>query len=284
MIFGQGDLRELIESRLRNFRVLVVANREPYIHIYKNGSPHCILPASGMASALDPVMRACGGTWVAHGSGEADRDVVDEHDRVRVPPEDPSYTLRRVWLTPEQEEGYYYGLANGGLWPLCHIAFTRPLFDPRDWESYREVNRLFADAVLEEAGAEPAFVFIQDYHFGLLPRLLKQANPGSSSPSSGTSPGPTARSSAPSPGTRSCSTACWATTCSASTSTTTARTSSTPSTGGSRPASIPTGSRSTAAAAARWSGRSPSASTSRRTTGRLAATGSRLPWTAGAGS
>src|SRR5690242_9152228 len=122
-------------------------------------------------------MRATGGTWVAHGSGDADLLAVDDYDRVAVPPEDPSYTLRRVWLDPDLEERYYYGLANEGLWPLCHIAFQRPKFRRADWEAYREANRIFAEAVLEEADGEPAFVFIQDYHFALLPRMLKDQNP-----------------------------------------------------------------------------------------------------------
>ena len=123
------------------------------------------------------MLRACQGTWVAHGSGDADRAVVDAHDRVSVPPENPSFTLRRVWLNELQEARYYYGLSNQGLWPLCHIAFTRPVFNPEDWQAYREVNALFARAVLEEADGKPAFVFIQDYHFALLPRLLKDSNP-----------------------------------------------------------------------------------------------------------
>jgi trehalose 6-phosphate synthase len=114
---------------------------------------------------------------VANGSGSADRETVDEKDRIGVPPEDPHYTLRRVWLTPLQEERYYYGLANRALWPLCHIVFTRPVFRPEDWQAYREVNDLFARAFLEEAGEEPAFVFIQDFHFALLPRMLKERNP-----------------------------------------------------------------------------------------------------------
>ena len=177
MVWCQDDLHRLIEEKLSGHRVVVVANREPYIHKYEGDSIQLIRPASGMASALDPVMLACDGTWVGHGSGDADRAVVDEHDRIRVPPENPRYTLRRVWLTAEQEEGFYYGLANGGLWPLCHITFTRPRYDPNDWEAYREVNRLFAEAVLEEVGAEPAFVFIQDFHFCLLPRMLKDAHP-----------------------------------------------------------------------------------------------------------
>ncbi len=177
MVFTQNNLHQLIEEKMSEYQFIVVANREPFIHRYDGLNITVLNPASGMASALHPVMLACDGTWVAHGSGDADRAVVDEHDRIRVPPEDPRYTLRRVWLTPEQEEGYYYGLANGGLWPLCHITFTRPRFAPHDWEKYREVNQLFADAVLEEVGDEPAFVFVQDFHLCLLPRMLKQANP-----------------------------------------------------------------------------------------------------------
>jgi trehalose 6-phosphate synthase len=167
----------MIDERFRGHKLIIVANREPYIHRFNGDEIECIKPASGMATALDPIVRACGGTWVAHGSGNADRNMVDALDHVAVPPDDPCYTLRRVWLTKEQEEGYYYGVANNGLWPLCHNTFTRPVFNPRHWDTYRNVNALFAKVVLEEAANKPAFVFIQDYHFGLLPRMLKEANP-----------------------------------------------------------------------------------------------------------
>src|SRR5262249_24177364 len=150
-------------TKMTDYQMIVVANREPYIHRLVDGRVECIRPASGMAAALDPVMRASGGVWVGHGSGDADRRMVDEADHVRGPPEDPSFTLRRVWLTKEDEDGYYHGLANSGLWPLCHIAFTRPVFEPQHWEIYRRVNASFGDAVLEEADDRPTFVFIQDY-------------------------------------------------------------------------------------------------------------------------
>jgi alpha,alpha-trehalose-phosphate synthase [UDP-forming] len=169
-------LHDLIREKLQDYKLIIVANREPYIHRFVGSQIECIKPASGMASALDPILRACGGVWVAHGSGNADREVVDERNRVAVPPEDPKYLLRRVWLTKEQEEGYYYGMSNEGLWPLCHITFTRPIFNPRHWEIYRQVNRLFCEAILEEVDNKPAFVFIQDYHFALLPRMLKESN------------------------------------------------------------------------------------------------------------
>src|SRR5579872_1512297 len=176
-MWTQAALQDLVGEELRGAKFIVVSNREPYAHTWADGEIHCGQPASGLATALDPLLRACGGVWVAHGSGDADAAVVDHADHVSVPPDDPMYTLRRVWLSKRLEQEYYYGLANEGLWPLCHAAFQRPIFRPQDWESYREANRIFADAVLEEAGDERAFVFIQDYHFGLLPRMLKDRNP-----------------------------------------------------------------------------------------------------------
>jgi alpha,alpha-trehalose-phosphate synthase [UDP-forming] len=175
--WSRETLHELIDTRFRDLRFIAVSNREPYIHQHIGSDIECIQPASGLTVALDPILRATGGTWVAHGAGNADREMVDSHDHVLVPEGDPSYTLRRVWLDQETEERYYYGLANEGLWPLCHAAFQRPVFRLKDWESYRKANQLFAEAVLEEAAGGPALVFIQDYHFALLPRILKKRNP-----------------------------------------------------------------------------------------------------------
>ena len=172
-MWTKDALQQLIQTKLADYRFMVVANREPYQHRYKAGRIECIAPASGMVSALDPILRATGGVWIGHGSGNADRAMSDLHGRIQVPPDHPDYTLRRVWLTKDQEEGYYNGLSNSGLWPLCHQVFTRPQFLPQHWQTYSEVNESFAAAVLEEAGAQLAFVFIQDYHFGLLPRMLR---------------------------------------------------------------------------------------------------------------
>ncbi len=171
------DLHNLIAERLAGVKFIVVSNREPYIHRHSGNGIECILPASGMATAIDPIMRASEGIWVAHGGGDADRLVVDQHDHIRVPPGEESYTLRRVWLDAATERGYYMGLSNSGIWPLCHIVYQRPKFRQSDWDDYRRANQIFADAVIEEAGDGPAFVFIQDYHFALLPRMLKQRNP-----------------------------------------------------------------------------------------------------------
>jgi trehalose 6-phosphate synthase len=170
-------LQELIEAKLRGYRFILVSNREPYLHRYDSHEIECVQPASGLSTALEPIMRACGGVWIAHGSGDADRAMVDARNCVSVPPDEPRFTLRRVWLTEQQERLYYDGLANQGLWPLCHIVFTRPAFNPAEWRAYREVNEIFARAVVEEAGDAPALVFIQDYHFALLPRLVKRENP-----------------------------------------------------------------------------------------------------------
>jgi trehalose-6-phosphate synthase len=167
-----------LRTRLEDSHLFVVSNREPYMHMHNGKALDVVVPPSGLVTALEPVLDACDGTWIAHGSGNADAEVVDAHDRLRVPPEDPRYSLRRVWLTKQEEEGYYYGFANEGLWPLCHIAHTRPLFRAADWQAYQDVNRKFTGAVLEEIEdvAKPV-VLVQDYHFALLPRLIKEKRP-----------------------------------------------------------------------------------------------------------
>ncbi|MEZ0169283.1 trehalose-6-phosphate synthase [Microvirga sp. TS319] len=171
-------LRAALSNELSGSEVIVVSNREPYIHNRtENGGISLQIPASGLVSALEPVVRACGGTWVAHGSGTADRDTVDANDRVPVPPSQPTYTLRRVWLTDEEQDGYYYGAANEGLWPLCHIAFVRPVFREQDWQYYRSVNEKFADAIVAEAKREDPIILVQDYHFALLPRMIRNRLP-----------------------------------------------------------------------------------------------------------
>jgi trehalose-6-phosphate synthase len=171
------SLRTLLHKQLVGERILVVSNREPYIHLLKDGQIEVHRPASGLVTAVEPVMRACSGTWIAHGGGSADRNTVDGKDRVRVPPHKPEYNLRRVWLTKEEEDGYYYGFANEGLWPLCHIAHVRPVFRTTDWEQYEKINQRFADAVVEEADSDNPVVLVQDYHFALLPAMIRKALP-----------------------------------------------------------------------------------------------------------
>jgi trehalose 6-phosphate synthase len=193
MAMTAAQLSAAFRDRFRDTRLIVVANREPYVHHRRVRPARGLLdflrrrkqrvsiewdrPASGLVTALDPVMRACGGTWVAHGGGSGDRESADDDGRLRVPPDRPAYVLRRMWLTPEEERGYYYGLANNALWPLCHIVYARPEFNESDWQQYVAVNRRFADAVMEEAGDGRAVVFVQDYHFALLPRMVKDARP-----------------------------------------------------------------------------------------------------------
>ena len=175
--WGPDSLRAILRDDLKGDEVIIVSNREPYIHVRRNERVEVQRPASGLVTALEPVMRACSGTWIAHGSGSADREVVDDGDRVMVPPEQPAYRLRRVWLTKEEEAGYYYGFANEGLWPLCHIAHTRPVFRAPDWEQYRAANRRFAQAVEQESKTENPIVLVQDYHFALLPRMIRDRLP-----------------------------------------------------------------------------------------------------------
>ena len=158
--------------------MIVVSNREPYMHIHDGKEIKCIVPASGMITAMEPILKACSGLWIASGTGDADRETVDKHDKVQVPPDEPKYTLKRLWLTKEEEDHFYYGFSNEGLWPLCHIAHTRPVFRIDDWNHYKKVNEDFARAVLEETqDEEQPFILIQDFHFALLPELIKKEKP-----------------------------------------------------------------------------------------------------------
>ena len=172
------SLHDLLSGALPGAEVIILSNREPYIHNRgADGEVMLQTPASGLVSALEPVMRATGGTWIAHGSGDADRDTVDRHDRLPVPPDAPAYTLRRVWITDEEQDGYYYGLANEGLWPLCHIAFVRPVFREADWRAYEKINERFAEAAAREARTEDPIVLVQDYHFALAPKMIRERLP-----------------------------------------------------------------------------------------------------------
>jgi trehalose 6-phosphate synthase len=171
-------LKQTLRRYLRGEKIIIVANREPYIHEHVPGGGVSVLhPASGLVTALEPVMRACSGVWIAHGSGSADRDTADAQGHVQVPPGEAAYLIRRVWLSDEEVRGYYYGFANEGLWPLCHIADIRPIFRSEDWRQYQAVNQKFADAVAAEVDIEDPIVLVQDYHLALVPRLIRERLP-----------------------------------------------------------------------------------------------------------
>jgi trehalose-6-phosphate synthase len=176
-VWNPEMLRSVLRNELAGDEVLLVSNREPYIHMYQDDGIAIRHPASGLVTAMEPIMRACSGTWIAHGSGTADKATVDGDDHIEVPPDNPAYTLRRIWLTEDEERGYYYGFANEGLWPLCHIAHVRPIFRTNDWDQYVHVNERFAEAVCSEAKTDDPIVLVQDYHFALLPRFIHERMP-----------------------------------------------------------------------------------------------------------
>ena len=171
-------LKQTLNRDLHGEKIVILANREPYIHNRTDdGGVEVQHPASGLVTALEPIMRACSGVWVAHGSGSADRETVDRNDHVRVPPDEKSYHIRRVWLSDEEVRGYYYGVSNEGLWPLCHMAHARPIFRAEDWQQYRAVNQKFADAVCSEVDSKDPIILVQDYHFALAPAMIRKRLP-----------------------------------------------------------------------------------------------------------
>jgi len=177
-VWTREQLQATVKERFQDTLLVVVSNREPYIHTFGEDGVTWRRPASGIVTALDPVMHAVdNGLWVALASGSADRQTADARGCLGVPPDDPSYTLKRVWLPKDILEGYYYGFANEALWPLSHLVYRRPTFRTRDWECYQQANRAFAKAILEEVEGKRAFIWIQDYHFCLLGQYLHEARP-----------------------------------------------------------------------------------------------------------
>ncbi|TKS59489.1 MAG: alpha,alpha-trehalose-phosphate synthase [Nitrospira sp.] len=177
MSWKPATLKTILNDHLAGDEVLIVSNREPYIHNWNEQHIDIQVPASGVVTALEPVMRACSGVWIAHGSGSADREVVDVRSHVRVPPDDPAYEIRRIWMSSEEEDGYYYGFANEGLWPLCHLAHVRPIFRSSDWKQYKVINERFAMAIIEEVKTDNPVVLVQDYHLALVPKIVRDQLP-----------------------------------------------------------------------------------------------------------
>ena len=170
-------LRTVLQTQYADDEIIVVSNRQPYSHERRGDEIVVAQPASGLVTALEPVLRAASGTWIAHGSGSADVEVSDREGRVQVPPDQPAYTLRRIWLTTEQVRGYYEGFANEGLWPLCHIAHVRPVFRADDWRHFVDVSQRFADAVVKSAKRPDPLVLVQDYHMPLVPQMIRDRLP-----------------------------------------------------------------------------------------------------------
>ncbi|MFA7309630.1 MAG: trehalose-6-phosphate synthase [Candidatus Paceibacterota bacterium] len=171
-------LREFIQAYLKDRPIFVVSNGEPYVNTKVKSKIEWKVPAGGVITAIEPVMEACGGMWIAHGSGNADKEMVDAESKLRVPHEEPKYTLKRVWLTPKEVKGYYNGFSNEALWPLCHMAHVRPQFRSEDWLEYKKVNALFAKKLLEEIRqVEHPIILVQDYHLALVPAMIKKSRP-----------------------------------------------------------------------------------------------------------
>ncbi len=177
MTWTPQTLKTILHEYLAGDEIMIVSNRQPYIHHREQDRIEVQVPASGLVTALEPIMRACSGVWIAHGSGNADREAVDARGHVRVPPDHPYYSIRRIWISAEEEAGYYYGFANEGLWPLCHLAHVRPVFRSSDWQQYKAINERFAMAVIEEAKTDNPVVLVQDYHLALAPQMIRSHLP-----------------------------------------------------------------------------------------------------------
>lgn len=172
------DVQGLVKSKLKGYKFIIVSNREPYIHMYTPDGVQVKTPAGGLTAALDPLMQATGGIWVAGGSGDADRENVDAQNRCRVPPANPKYVLKRVWMSKNEVDKFYFGFSNQTLWPLCHNVFREPIFEKSFWNGYKQSNALYAEAVRQETkGIDKAFIWFHDYHLGLAPKMVRNGAP-----------------------------------------------------------------------------------------------------------
>ncbi|RLG19836.1 trehalose-6-phosphate synthase [Candidatus Micrarchaeota archaeon] len=170
-------LRRIVKDKINDRQLLVLSYREPYTHYYEAGEIKHRKNTGGLVAALDPVMKACGGTWIACGETEADREAVDKEDKVCVPFDGDDYDLRRIWLSKEERNAFIRGVSNRALWPLMHFVYVRPYFDEEQWKVYRKMNKRFAEAAIQEAKEKNAFIWIQDYHLALCAKYIKDEMP-----------------------------------------------------------------------------------------------------------
>lgn len=175
-ITTRDSLLDLVGKKLKDRKLILVSNREPYAHVFQGEKIGVIRNAGGLTIALDSIAQAFHSVWVCHGGANADFKVENTNGLVAVPPGQPSYHLKRLRLTRQEEHGYYEGFSNETLWPLCHVCYVRPKFTPSDWKTYDEVNRKFAQAIADTAGKE-CLVFLQDYHLGRVAHYLKSLRP-----------------------------------------------------------------------------------------------------------
>jgi trehalose 6-phosphate synthase len=145
---------------------VVVANRAP-IRKTEDGWEASV---GGLATALLPVLESQGGVWIGMGE-DPDLPVHQPY-----PAEDPTFKVRRVPLSSSELDNYYYGMANRVLWPVSHYMIQHLELKDPFITTYRDVNRKFAEAVLEESGGDD-FIWFQDYHLMLAPRIVREARP-----------------------------------------------------------------------------------------------------------
>lgn len=179
-MWTKESLKRIIKENFAGYKFILASNREPFLHIYDEGKKQkiiCKRSVGGVSVALDSVMRATQGTWIAYGGSAADKEVVDKLDHIQVPTNNPKYTLRRVWMTESERRGYYEGFSNETLWPICHAVFMRPTFKESDWLAYKKINKRFANAILEEIKDKKAIVWIQDFQLSLVTEYIKDKRP-----------------------------------------------------------------------------------------------------------
>ncbi len=146
----------------RRHRLIVVSNRLPFVfHREANGAWRVEPGSGGLVSALLPVLRHRGGTWIGW---PGTSDVSDELDPILARTSaNAGCALLPVHLTAEEVHDFYHGFSNEIIWPLFHDLQSLCNFEPKYWRTYREVNRKFAQIIMRNSNEED-FVWVHDYH------------------------------------------------------------------------------------------------------------------------
>jgi trehalose 6-phosphate synthase/phosphatase len=177
---SSDGVKKLAKKAIGDRKLIIISHNEPFEHMKKeNGKIEPKVSEGGLVVGVKAMLRYLDHTdkvtdkspvWIAWATGDADRETVDGKDHAESP-EPPMFSVRRMWQSDET------GHSHTTLWPLMHSLPQYVSYKQSEWEQYVEINRLFADAVLEEVGTKDAFVWFQDFQFAIAPKMVREARP-----------------------------------------------------------------------------------------------------------
>ena len=152
--------------------LVVLSNRLPFSLTREADGHWAVEPGTGgLVTALRPVLKNRGGTWIGW-PGVTEDELDDAHSTFATAGRDYGYELIPVPITATERDDFYFGFSNEVLWPLFHDLPSLCRFRPRYWTAYQAVNRRFADVTRARLG-EGDFIWVQDYQLLTVARELR---------------------------------------------------------------------------------------------------------------